>query len=97
MLIEVANSEISWIEPRDLTINELVGMTEGHRGPLTSTNHESGRNVLFAGDGRISAPGGMPTLLGRVMFLREDTPVDVLRSFATTNGSETDDPRDFGY
>jgi prepilin-type processing-associated H-X9-DG protein len=54
MLIEAANSDVHWAEPRDLTLEEALERMKTGKGLRISTAHPSVINVLFA-DGHVSA------------------------------------------
>jgi hypothetical protein len=48
MLVEVPNSGIPWLEPRDLTAAELKSLVLGRRWRERPRNHHSGGHVLMA-------------------------------------------------
>jgi hypothetical protein len=76
MVVEVANSGIHWMEPRDLdfaTLPMVVNPPEGFLG--ISGNHVfKGANVAFADFS--------------VRFLKEDLPAQTLRALLTIDGGE---------
>jgi prepilin-type processing-associated H-X9-DG protein len=74
-VVEVANSGIHWMEPRDLTFEEaLRGINVPGNKPGISSKHPGGANVLFCD--------------GSVHFLSDKIPADTLRALLTANGSE---------
>jgi hypothetical protein len=48
LLIEIPNSNINWLEPRDVTIDELKNGLAGLIPPGGASPHSEGFNVLFA-------------------------------------------------
>ncbi len=50
MLVEVANSGIHWMEPRDLDITKMAPTINPPAGQGISSNHSDSANVVF-GDG----------------------------------------------
>lgn len=52
MVVEVANSGVHWMEPRDLRIDEMNLNVDGAPGNSISSNHIRGAAVLFA-DGHV--------------------------------------------
>ena len=65
MVVEVADSGIHWMEPRDLHVLQMAPTINPQQGQGISSPHESGANVLF-GD-------------GSVRFLTNDMPAETLR------------------
>lgn len=47
-IVEVANSGINWLQPRDLTVAELQAVMHPVEKAAGSTNHSAGRFVLMA-------------------------------------------------
>jgi prepilin-type processing-associated H-X9-DG protein len=80
LLVEVADSDISWMEPGDLTIHEaLQGINasihgKGGKGKSISSNHPGGAYVMLAD--------------GHVRFLSEETSPVLLKALLTINGGE---------
>ncbi len=75
VLVEVTNSGINWLEPRDLTLEQaLQGINDSRAALRISSHHGSGANVGW-GD-------------AHVLFLGNDTPIEKLRAFLTISGSE---------
>ena len=52
LLIEICNSNINWLEPRDITMDQLKNGLAGLIPPGGSSPHPEGFNVLFA-DGHV--------------------------------------------
>jgi prepilin-type processing-associated H-X9-DG protein len=77
LVVEVANSDIHWMEPRDLEFNDLFGSTAAGGKLKPSSHHPGGFNVLF-GD-------------GSVRWLPEDVARQKLREMLTRNGGESVD------
>jgi hypothetical protein len=73
MLVELAESDILWTEPRDLGITEM-GFQINKSKQDVSSNHAGGANVLFCS--------------GRVEFLTNDTGSPILRAMCTVRGAE---------
>lgn len=74
-IVEVANSGIHWMEPRDLTLDEaLAGINPPNRSPAISSNHNGGAIVGW-GDSHVS-------------FLPNDLAIDKLRALLTASGGE---------
>ena len=76
MMIEIMDSDITWTEPRDLTIDEAIALFNRPESVRKKhpTNHHGGRMVAFA-DGHID-------------FAPEDTPPEVLQALFTIDGGE---------
>ena len=75
MVVEVAGSGIHWMEPRDLTIDEVLSGINSPSGTGIRSNHPGGVNVLFAD--------------GSIRFLDESVTAEELKAFCTRNGMET--------
>jgi len=70
LVVEVANSGISWMEPRDLTLEEaLAGINPQSPLAISSRHEQRGANVAFAD--------------GSLRFLPSNTPRDLLRALVT--------------
>jgi prepilin-type processing-associated H-X9-DG protein len=52
VLVEMADSGIHWMEPRDLDIRHMAPTVNSSNGPAISSNHGETANVAFA-DGRV--------------------------------------------
>ena len=75
-IVEVANSGIHWMEPRDLTLDEaLAGINPPNRSPAISSSHSGGAMVGWA-DAHVS-------------FLPNDLAIDKLRALLTASGGES--------
>lgn len=66
MVVEVANSGVHWMEPRDLRIDELDFKINGKPGNSISSNHIRGAAVLFVD--------------GHVELLSPETTADTIKS-----------------
>ncbi len=74
-LVEVADSDINWMEPRDMTFEEAVrGVNPPGEGLKISSHHAGGANVGW--------------LDAHVSFLGDRTPPTTLRALLTANGGE---------
>jgi prepilin-type processing-associated H-X9-DG protein len=69
LVVEVVNSQIHWMEPRDLNVAQMTSTINSHEFP-------NGQGICSAHQG--GAQVGMAD--GAVRFLKDDTPPDVLRS-----------------
>jgi prepilin-type processing-associated H-X9-DG protein len=74
LIVEVANSGIHWMEPRDLNIQQMAPTINAISGQGISSKHVAGVNVAFAD--------------GHVGYLRNDLPAEELRARLTINGLE---------
>jgi prepilin-type processing-associated H-X9-DG protein len=74
LVVEVANSGIHWMEPRDLHISQMPMAINPPRGQGISSEHPHGAHVAFAD--------------GSVRLLPDDTPPATLRAALTRNGIE---------
>jgi prepilin-type processing-associated H-X9-DG protein len=75
LLVEVHNSGIPWMEPRDLGFQQLPLAINPPSGKGISSGHKSGANVGLAD--------------GSVIFLPNDTPPETVRAMLTIAGGET--------
>jgi hypothetical protein len=75
MVVEVANSGIHWMEPRDLDFSTLPMVVNPPQGMGISSKHSKSAGVVFAD---IS-----------VRFLDDDLPAQTLRALLTIDGGET--------
>jgi hypothetical protein len=66
LVVEVHNSGIHWMEPRDLHVTQMATVINPPHGQGICSDHEAGAQVTLAD--------------GSVRFLKSDTPADVLRS-----------------
>jgi len=76
LLVEVKNSGIHWMEPRDLDLTTMPLKVNGNGG--ISSGHDMGANVLYADS--------------RVGFVPDTASPRELRALLTRNGSEKVDP-----
>jgi prepilin-type processing-associated H-X9-DG protein len=77
-IVEVADSGINWLEPRDLTIGRAMrGINPPEIRPAISSRHSDGVNVL--------------SFDGSVHFLRNDISNELLHELLTANGGEVVD------
>jgi hypothetical protein len=74
LVVEVANSGIHWMEPRDLTLEDLALAINPKSGKGISSRHVGGACVCLAD--------------GSVRFLPEDVTADVLRKMILINDGE---------
>ena len=74
MLVEVHNSGIHWMEPRDLEFSKMPMQINPAKGLGISSDHPGGANVGFAN--------------GITRFLPNDTPTETLRAILTMKGRE---------
>ena len=80
LLVEVADSGIHWLEPRDLHVRQMAPGVNPKSGQGISSVHRGGANVVFAD--------------GSVHFIRDDITPELLRALLTPAGGEKVDPRD---
>jgi prepilin-type processing-associated H-X9-DG protein len=74
VLVEIANSNIHWSEPRDLMFDEISFKINDPAKPSISSPHADGPNVVFAD--------------GRSCRVSEAIPPETLRALFTINGGE---------
>ena len=74
MLVEVANSGINWMEPRDLHVVQMMPVINATAGQSISSKHTGGFNAAFADS--------------RVQFLPDDLTPSTIKAFLTINGGE---------
>ncbi len=80
-VIEVANSDVHWAEPRDLTVEEaLEGLRTG-KGLRISSPHRGVINVLFADGSVRSLPSKMPISLWKKLLAGEVKDVDNMSQY----------------
>lgn len=75
LVVEVHNSGIHWMEPRDLHIGQMSLAINPPRGQGMSSQHPNGAQAAFAD--------------GHVGWLEDSTPPETLRALLTINGGET--------
>jgi prepilin-type processing-associated H-X9-DG protein len=88
MLVEAANAQINWMEPRDLNVKDMRLRIDGGRNSNSaqrtneiSSPHAYGANVLFCD--------------GAVRFLSGNTDPKQLQAMTTIDGGETVLPSDY--
>ncbi|REK15894.1 MAG: DUF1559 domain-containing protein [Planctomycetota bacterium] len=74
LVAEFNDSDIHWMEPRDLTFNEACRGINGSETPGISSPHGNGTNLLFCDMS--------------VHFVTDDLPHDTLRALLTADGGE---------
>ncbi len=74
LIVEIANSDINWMEPRDLTFDQMDFEINSPGNMGISSGHKGGATVALA-DGSTS-------------FLSNETPSSTIRSLLTANGRE---------
>jgi prepilin-type processing-associated H-X9-DG protein len=78
MVVEVVNSIVHWLEPCDLSEEEVLERMKTGKGLRISTAHPDGINVLFA-DGTVrTLPSKMPISLWKRILSGEGTDFDKL-------------------
>jgi len=80
LVIEVADSDVHWMEPRDLSFDELFREGGEAAGLRPSSNHHGGFHVLFAD--------------GTVRWLPSDVAREKLKAMLTRAGGEPVSPDD---
>ncbi len=74
MVVEVPASGVSWLEPKDLDVQQLTFQVNGASGNDIGSHHPGGANVLMAD--------------GATKFVRDTLPAQYLESLLTAAGSE---------
>jgi hypothetical protein len=74
LVVEVVESDIVWLEPRDLKLQQMSGAINVPKGEEVSSNHPAGANVLTAD--------------GKVHFLSETRSEREVHGLATKAGGE---------
>jgi len=75
LVVEIANSGIHWMQPRDLHVSQMSRTINGKSGQGISSAHPGGAVVGFAD--------------GHVRFLSEMTPAATIEALLTIRGGET--------
>jgi hypothetical protein len=78
MLVEIANSNMHWMEPRDLTLSQAMRGINAPVGVCVSSHHPGGANAACAD--------------GSVHFLPDTLPASEIRALLTIDGDERIDP-----
>jgi prepilin-type processing-associated H-X9-DG protein len=73
-VVEVGNSGVNWMEPRDRQLSEIVPTLNGTSRNGLASAHTGGAQALFAD--------------GSVKFLNDTISADLLRALLTRNGAE---------
>jgi prepilin-type processing-associated H-X9-DG protein len=74
LVVEIVESDIVWLEPRDLRLQTITGSVNAPKGEEVSSNHPGGANVLTAD--------------GKVHFLNELRSQEDVHALATKAGGE---------
>lgn len=74
MVVEVANSGIHWMEPRDLHVSQMAPSVNAKSGQGISSRHTGGANVLIAD--------------GAVRFIPNHLSADELRAWLTAHAGD---------
>ena len=74
LIVEVINSNIHWMEPRDLTLDQLLTGSPTDQHLRTMSNHPGGFHALFCD--------------GKVRFIRNQIPVETFKALLTIGGGE---------
>jgi hypothetical protein len=74
MLVEVADSDVCWAEPKDLEFDQLDFKINGRAKQSISSHHVAGAYVVFCDGG--------------VMFLPNNTPPEHVKAMLTIDGGE---------
>jgi prepilin-type processing-associated H-X9-DG protein len=77
LVVETSGTQINWLEPRDLDLNQMT-MNMNGGGTEISSNHTRGANALFAD--------------GSVHFLSDTLPPQTLQGLLTIQGGEQVSP-----
>jgi hypothetical protein len=81
MVVEIINSDIHWMEPRDLPIDELKAWLDPSHKPTLLSSHQSGR-----------IKGGIVVFAdGHTEFLPHDTTEKRLRALLSPAGNDVPD------
>ena len=78
LVVEVVESDISWLEPRDLRLEQMTGAVNAPQGDEVSSEHPGGAHVLTAD--------------GKMHFLIEGRTGQEVQALATKAGSEMVSP-----
>jgi len=75
LVVEVTNSGIHWMEPRDLHVLQMAQTINAKSGQGISSRHTCGAHVLMAD--------------GSARFISDQTAAELIRGLLTVNGKET--------
>jgi prepilin-type processing-associated H-X9-DG protein len=81
LLVEVANSGVHWMEPRDLDVLQMAPTINAKAGQGIASRHPGGAHAATAG--------------GHVQFLSDKLPAATIRGLLTINGGERISDNDF--
>ena len=79
MIVEIADSDIHWMEPRDLPVEELAAWLDPKHKPRLLGNHIEGGIVAYAS--------------GHVELLSRDVTIERLKALATAAGNDIEQGR----
>jgi prepilin-type processing-associated H-X9-DG protein len=79
MIIEIAHSDIHWMEPRDLPVEELAAWLDPSHRPRLLGNHTEGGLVAYAD--------------GHVELLPRDVTIERLKALTTAAGNDIEQGR----
>jgi prepilin-type processing-associated H-X9-DG protein len=79
MIVEIAHSDIHWMEPRDLPVEELAAWLDPKHKPQLLGNHVEGGMVAYAD--------------GHVEMLSRDVTIERLKALATAAGNDIEQGR----
>ena len=83
----MANSDIHWMEPKDLSFADMDFHINGKPGNSISSGHVSGAAVVFANDHE--ARGANVVFVNGVQpYLRRNLPPEAVRALLTIDGGE---------
>jgi prepilin-type processing-associated H-X9-DG protein len=83
LVVELADSDICWMEPRDMRFQDAIaGINVDRKGGISS-NHGGGAGCAFAD--------------GHITFIHSGTPPEVIRALLTINGHEPLERGDYGH
>ena len=73
-VVEVTGLGINWEEPKDITVDELMGLLASHGAQGGLSSHPGGFNALFADSHVQFIDASMDRQTLRAMLLRDDAP-----------------------
>jgi prepilin-type processing-associated H-X9-DG protein len=79
MAVEVADSGVHWVEPRDLTVEEALEGLKTGKGLRISSAHPSAINILFADGSVQSLPSKMPISVWQIILAGDAIDLDYIR------------------
>ncbi|HVX12990.1 MAG TPA: DUF1559 domain-containing protein [Pirellulales bacterium] len=78
LVVEIVDSDIGWLEPRDLRLEQLTGAVNAPKGDEVSSEHAGGAHVLTAD--------------GKTHFVTEGRAGQEIQGLSTKSGGETVSP-----